>query len=139
LLTENLLVLVVVVLYQEGGAKALDKVLRLPAEYTWMLDRLVTHTADVEMAADSDAEAILRLINGLRAEQHPERWGQFLQAASAIWLELMERAMPNINRAIEAIVTVSAADLQQRGLSGKELGAELESQRLEAVRRSLSC
>ena len=138
-LTESPLVRVVAVLYQAGGAKALEKALRLPNEYIWMLDTIVAHAADIESVSEGDARAALRLITELRAEQQPERWEQFLLASSAIWPELMLRAVPNLSKAIQAIGSVSAVDLQQQGLSGKELGEELKRLRLEAVRSSLSC
>ncbi len=142
-MTPDPLVRVATVLYQavtdQAGARDLEQALRLPADYMRLLDALVAHAADIEASAQGDAEAILRLITALRAEQQPERWGQFLQAASALWPKPMERAAPNLERAMQAIDSVVAADLQQRGLSGKELGDELKRLRLEAVRGTLSC
>jgi tRNA nucleotidyltransferase (CCA-adding enzyme) len=138
-LTESTLVRVAAALFQEGGAKALETSLRLPADYSWMLDALVANSADIGSAANGDAVAILRLITALRAEQNPERWEEFLHSACAIWPELMVRVAPNLSRAIDAIGAISASGLQQKGLSGRELGAELQRLRLEAVRSSLSC
>lgn len=122
-----------------GGAKALDDALRMPADYAKLLDALVSHGSDIEAAAGADAEVILRLITDLRAQQQPDRFEEFLQAASAIWPEPMKHAIPNITRALEAVSSVSGAELQQQGLSGKAVGAELNRLRLEAVRKSLSC
>ncbi len=138
-LTDDPVVRVAAVLYQSGGAKALEEALRLPNEYAWMLGALVAHAADIESAFAGDAQAIVGLISELRAEQQPDRWEQFLQAASAIWPELMVRVVPNLTKAVEALGSVSTAALQQQGLSGKELGDELKHLRLEAVRSSLSC
>lgn len=138
-LSESPLVRVAAVLYQAGGAKAFEKSLRLPREYAWMLDALVAHAANIDSASVADANTILGMITELKAERQPERWGQFLQAASAIWPELMEQATPNLDRAMQAIASLSAVELQQQGLSGKELGIELQRLRLEAVRSSLSC
>jgi tRNA nucleotidyltransferase (CCA-adding enzyme) len=138
-LSESPLVRVAAVLYQAGGAKVFEHSLRLPKEYAWMLDALVAHAANIESASAAGANTILELITELKAEQQPERWGQFLLAASAIWPELMEQAAPNLDRAMRAIASLSAVELQQQGLSGKELGIELQRLRLEAVRSSLSC
>jgi tRNA nucleotidyltransferase (CCA-adding enzyme) len=138
-LSESPLVRVAAVLHQAGGAKVFEHSLRLPKEYAWMLDALVAHAANIESASAAGANTILELITELKAEQQPERWGQFLLAASAIWPELMEQAAPNLDRAMRAIASLSAVELQQQGLSGKELGIELQRLRLEAVRSSLSC
>lgn len=138
-LTDSSLVRVAAALYQAGGAKVFDKSLRLPNEYAWLLDALVAHAADIESAAAAGAETILRLITELRAEQQPSRWEQFLLAASAIWPELMVPLVENLTKAIDAIGSVSVAELQQQGISGKDLGNELQRLRLEAVRSSLSC
>lgn len=121
------------------GAKAMYDALRLPADYAKLLDSLVSHTSDIEAAAEADAGAILRLITDLRAQQQPDRFEEFLQAASAIWPEYTKRSIPNITQALEAISFVSGAELQKQGLSGKALGTELNRLRLEAVLNSLSC
>ncbi len=122
-----------------GGALALEPVLPLPVEYANLLDLLVRHAKDLPRVAAADPESILRLLTELRAEQQPERFSRFQQAAGAIWPELMERAIPHMALAIQAVSSVSAADLQQQGLDGKALGAELKRLRLEAVRNSLAC
>ncbi len=140
-ITKSPVVRVASVLYsfaaEEGGLKALDESLRPPADYARLLSALVSHATDIELAADADAAAILRLITELRAEQHPDRLEEFQQAGCAIWPKKMERLIPNLTRAIEAIGSVSAAALQVSGLDGKELGAELKRLRLDAIRNSL--
>lgn len=139
-LTEASVVRIAAVFYQSvvtGGVASLEAALRLPADYTRLLDALVIHAADIQAAAVADADATLRLITGLRAEQQPDRFAEFLQAASAVWPGPMEHAGPNLKRALEAIGPVSAAALQQQGLSGKGLGAELQRLRLEAIHASL--
>ncbi len=141
-ITKNPVVRIAAVLYQSavamGGSKGLQDVLSLPADYTALLDALVSHAGAMELAADADAEVILNLITGLRADQQPDRFEEFLQAGSAIWPDTMKRAIPNITRASKATGGVSATKLRQQGLDGKELGDELRRLRLEAVRSSLS-
>jgi tRNA nucleotidyltransferase (CCA-adding enzyme) len=122
-----------------GSSEALKNMLRLPADHVKLLDLLMANAADMELAANADPEACLRLISAVRAEQQADRWKQFLQAGSAIRPEQAQRAKPNLSMAMEAVSSVSAADLQQKGMSGKNLGAELYRLRLEAVRSSLSC
>jgi tRNA nucleotidyltransferase (CCA-adding enzyme) len=143
IVTKNPVVLVASVFYHSvaamGGVESLDEVLRLPGNYTRLLDALLTHASHIEAAAEGDADAILTLITDLRAEQQPDRFEEFLQAASAIWPEPTKRSMPNITRALAAIGSISGAELQQQGLSGKALGAELKRLRLQAVHNSLSC
>ena len=138
-LTDSPVVRAVAVLYQADGAKELRQALPLPKEYSWMLDALIGHAAAIEQVSQGDARAVLGLIAELKAEQQLDRWGLFLLAATAIWPELMERVTPKLNSAIGAIAAISTSELQQQGLSGKELGEELKRLRLEAVRSSLSC
>jgi tRNA nucleotidyltransferase (CCA-adding enzyme) len=137
--TESSMVRVIVALYQAGGANELKETLRLPADHAKLLDALAVYAKDVELAASADPESCLKLVTDLRAEQQPKRWEQFLQSAHAIWPEFMLHTEKNLKLAVEAISSVSVADLQQQGLSGKELGNKLQRLRLEAVRSSLSC
>ena len=120
-----------------GGAKTLDKSLRLPADYAKLLDLLVRHADSLELVAAGDAEVILNMLADLRAEQQPQRFKQFQQACFAIWPELMNQAVPNMRLAMDAIGKISATDLQELGFSGKKLGVELKRLRLEAIGNSL--
>jgi tRNA nucleotidyltransferase (CCA-adding enzyme) len=140
-ITGDSVVRVAVALYQaaaDAGTVSLEEALRLPADYTRLLDMLLSQADVIEPVAHADADVILRLITELRAEQQPDRFEQFLQAAIALWPDLMQRAKPNLTQAMEALTTVSASDLQQQGLSGRELGVELKRLRLQAIRSCLS-
>ncbi len=140
--TDSSVVRVAVVLYPTAvgaGVASLEEAIRLPADYTRLLELLISHAAEMEPVAHADADSILSLITELRAEQQPGRFAEFIQAATALWPDLMERAGPNLVRALDAIGSVSAADLKQKGLGGKELGAELQRLRLAEIRAELGC
>ncbi len=142
-ITTNPVVRFAAVMYQAamdcGGSKSLEKALRLPSDYSKLLEQLVRHAGELETIADRDAEAILKLLTELRAEQQPQTFKEFQQACSAIWPELMNRAVPNLGLAMEVISNISAKDVQGLGFSGRELGVELNRLRLEAIIRSLDC
>lgn len=114
-----------------GGAKVLEPVLALPADYAQLLDLLVRHAEQLTLAAAAEPVGILSLLTELRAEQQPQRFDQFRQAGRAIWPELMAQAVPHLKRAMDAISKISATDAP--GLSGKELGLELQRLRLKAI------
>lgn len=120
-----------------GGAKALEQVLPLPGEYAWLLDMLVRYADQLPLVAAGEPEGILNLIIGLRAEQKPERFSRFQQAASAIWPELMQQLVQNMQQALVAISKVSVTEVQDDGFSGNDLGVELNRRRLEAIADSL--
>ncbi len=120
-----------------GGVEDLHDFLPLPTGHSWLLNALQQHARDLEQAAAGDAEALLALLTQLRAQQQPERYAQFLQAANAIWPELMQKAAVNLEQAMQVINSVTAADLQDQGLNGKELGEELTALRLQEIRMAI--
>ncbi|MCP3670411.1 MAG: rhodanese [Gammaproteobacteria bacterium] len=120
-----------------GGVDALAGSLRLPANHARLLDALLRHADGVAAVAAGDAEAMLQLLTQLRAQQQPQRFQEFILACSAIWPGLIDQARPNLDRALRAVNTVSAVDLQGQGLGGKELGEELTRLRLEAIASTL--
>ncbi len=119
------------------GSAALCEALRAPREYGDLLDMVVRYGALFEAAAEGDAGSILQLIGSARAEQQPERFQRFLQAAGALRPEAAVAACSNLEKALRVVVSVSADVLQAEGLTGAELGAELERRRLAAIRSVL--
>ncbi len=120
-----------------GGVDALNNSLPLPVTYARLLDRLVQHSNELAPVAAGDAEAVLRLLTNLRAQQQPQRFQWFIQASSAIWPEPMDQAAPNLDLALQAINAVPAAGLQGQGLGGRKLGEELRILRLAAINTTL--
>jgi tRNA nucleotidyltransferase (CCA-adding enzyme) len=91
-------------------------------------------------AADTQTAAqLLELLNALDAFRRPERFGRFLLVCEAdaragqgvFHGELLQTALA-------AARSVRAADLQQQGLSGKEIGTALQQKRIAAIAASLS-
>jgi tRNA nucleotidyltransferase (CCA-adding enzyme) len=121
-----------------GGVDELTDSIPLPADHVRLLELLLQHAADLKPVAAGDAEIILGLLTRLRASQQPQRFRQFIQACSAIWPELARKAVPKLESSLQAMHTVSAADLQGRGFSGKELGEELAARRLLEIRRVIT-
>ncbi len=121
---------------REGSAVLCDA-LRVPREYGDLLEMLLRHGALFAEAAEGRAESMLQLVRSTRAEQQPERFQRFLLAAGALWPEAAGAAGPNLQKALSAVVSVSADVLQAEGLAGAELGAELERRRLAAIRSLL--
>ena len=120
-----------------GGVDELNDFLPLPAGHAWLLNMLQQHAGDLAPAAAGKAEVILGLLTRLRVLQQPQRYQEFIQACSSIWPELMQKAVPKLDLALQIINTIAAADLQGQGLSGKQLGEELASLRLQEIRRAI--
>jgi tRNA nucleotidyltransferase (CCA-adding enzyme) len=117
-----------------GDAGELCASLRAPREYRDLLELLVQSDGLFKQAAAADAESLLQLLRYSRAQQHPLRFQLLLQAAGALWPEVSAAAGANLDKALDAVAAISAEALQQRGLQGAELGAEMERLQLDAIR-----
>jgi tRNA nucleotidyltransferase (CCA-adding enzyme) len=117
-----------------GDPGGLSESLRAPREYRDLLDLVVRCGALFQGSAEGDAESILQLLRISRAEQHPERFQRFLQAAGALSPELYDAADTNLQKALDAVAPISAEALKGEGLRGGEVGAEMKRLRLAAIR-----
>lgn len=120
-----------------GDPGRLCESLRAPREYRDLLDLVVRCSSLFQGAAEGDAESILQLLRISRAEQQPERFQRFLQAAGALSPELYDAADTNLQKALDAVAPISAEALRGEGLQGAEVGAEMERLRLTAIRELL--
>jgi tRNA nucleotidyltransferase (CCA-adding enzyme) len=120
-----------------GDPGGLCESLRAPREYRDLLELVVQCNGLFRGVAEGDAESILQLLRVSRAEQHPDRFQRFLQAAGALWPELSDAADSNLQKALDAVASISAQALQGEGLRGAELGAEVDRRRLNAIRSLL--
>lgn len=83
-------------------------------------------------AGAGDAVSILQLLDATRALHDHSTLDALLNAADALWPELAgNRAL--LLQARERVVGVTAASLQQQGLSGAELGEMLRRKRIDAL------
>jgi tRNA nucleotidyltransferase (CCA-adding enzyme) len=122
-----------------GGADPLElcESLRAPREYRELLELVVRCGGLFRGAAQGDAETILQLLRASRAEQRPDRFQRLLLVAGALAPEIIVTADANLQKAMDAVASVSAEALKGQGLQGAELGAEMERLRLEAIRDQL--
>ena len=91
-------------------------------------------------AADSlNATQLLKLLTALDAFRRPERLGQLLLVCAAdARASQHDFKGEQLQQALAAARSVRADDLVQQGLSGKEIGAALQQQRIAAIAASLS-
>jgi tRNA nucleotidyltransferase (CCA-adding enzyme) len=93
----------------------------------------------VQIADTLTAAQLLDILNHLDAFRRPERFSRFLLVCEAD-----ARAGPGdfhaeyLQNALTAARSVSASDLAQQGLSGKEIGAALQQQRIAAIASALT-
>ena len=90
-------------------------------------------------AADTlGAAQLLALLNSLDAFRRPERFAQFLLVCKAVTrAKQREYDGTFLQQALAAARSVSATELAQQGLSGKEIGAALQQKRIRAIEESL--
>jgi tRNA nucleotidyltransferase (CCA-adding enzyme) len=120
-----------------GNPGELCESLRAPREYRDLLELVVKCRGLFQGAAEGDAESVLQLLRISRAEQHPDRFHRFLQVAGALSPKQSDAADTNLQKALDAVASISAEALQGQGVSGAELGAEMERLRLAAIRDQL--
>jgi len=119
-----------------GDPLPLAEKLRAPREFLELTGLLVRHGDVFRACAAGDPEILYHLLRELRAQQRPERFADFLQAAAAIWPEAAEAAGRNLRLAAQALASVSAEALQQQGLQGRALGEALQRASVAAIKNS---
>jgi tRNA nucleotidyltransferase (CCA-adding enzyme) len=90
----------------------------------------------LQAATRLSPEAILELLNNADAFRRADRFRELLKvcAADAV-VGQCEFNSDYLLQALAAALSVSADELLQQGLSGKELGQALQQKRIEAIRR----
>jgi tRNA nucleotidyltransferase (CCA-adding enzyme) len=88
----------------------------------------------LQTATGLSAGALLELLNRVDAFRRAERFSDLLLvcAADAVACQC-EFNRDYLQQALAAAKSVSAGDLQQQGLSGKEIGQRLQQRRIEAI------
>jgi tRNA nucleotidyltransferase (CCA-adding enzyme) len=108
------------------------------------LAMLALQQRDRVQAADTlPAAQLLDLLNTADAFRRSDRFSQFLLVCKADAKASTSEDQDNfhgeyLQQALAAAQTVRASDLQQQGLSGKEIGAALQQQRIKAIANALS-
>lgn len=111
---------------------------RVPGDYCELLGLVLRYGQLFRAAADDEAEAILKLLHAIRAQQQPERFTRFEQVCNALWPQLADQACAHLESGRQVVRSVSAARLSETGLQGAELGKELERRQLAALRLMLA-
>jgi tRNA nucleotidyltransferase (CCA-adding enzyme) len=132
--------------HEERGVKLVEQVcrrLRAPKRHSELARAVCLHHTLCHRALELRGKTILKLLNATDALRRPDRFEAFLVACEAdargrSGLENRDYPQANYLRgAREAAQSVSAAQFQDSGLSGKELGAAIDRKRvkvLEALR-----
>jgi tRNA nucleotidyltransferase (CCA-adding enzyme) len=82
---------------------------------------------------------LLDLLNSVDAFRRPGRFGQLLRICEAdARASGHDFSGKQLQQAFTAALSVRANDLAQQGLSGKEIGAALQQQRIKAIADALS-
>lgn len=108
------------------------------------LAMLALQQRDRVQAADTlPAAQLLDLLNTADAFRRSDRFSQFLLVCEADAKASTSEDQDNfhgeyLQQALAAAQTVRASDLQQQGLSGKEIGAALQQRRIAAIDSTLS-
>ena len=98
----------------------------------------VEHRARAQDADKLSAAQLLELLNTLDAFRRGERFSQFLRVCEADAGAAGESFnTARLQQALDAAQAVRAGELQQQGLSGKEIGAALQQKRIEAIEQIL--
>ena len=95
--------------------------------------------ARVQLADTLPAAQLLDLLNSVDAFRRPARFGQLLRVCEAdARASGHDFSGERLQQALTAALSVRANDLAQQGLSGKEIGAALQQQRIKAIADALS-
>ncbi len=120
------------------GLAALCTRHRAPNACRELAEMALQQRSKVLTANRLDASQLLELLTGLDAFRRPDRLEQFL-----VVCEADTRANRHdfhgayLHKALTAALSVRADDLVQQGLSGKEIGAALQQQRIKAIDNTL--
>ena len=89
----------------------------------------------LQTATTLSAEALLALLNSVDAFRRADRFAELLLVCAADAAAGQRKFNSDyLQQALAAAQSVSAGDLQQQGLSGKEIGRALQQQRIEAIK-----
>jgi tRNA nucleotidyltransferase (CCA-adding enzyme) len=123
----------------DGGLEALCERQRVPNACRDLAAMALRHRKQAQTADTLPAAQLLELLNSLDAFRRPERLGQFLLVceadARAAERDFHGKYLP---AALAAAQAVRAGDLQQQGLSGREIGVALQQKRIAAIADALS-
>jgi len=90
----------------------------------------------LQAATRLSAEILLELLNSVDAFRRPERFSELLEVCAADAAAAQcECNSDYLLQALAAARSVSADDLQQQGLNGKEIGKAIQQRRIEAIER----
>jgi len=90
----------------------------------------------LQAATRLSAEALLELLNSVDAFRRPARFSELLEVCAADAAAAQcECNSDYLMRALAAARSVSADDLQQQGLNGKEIGKAIQQRRIGAIER----
>ncbi|MES9857663.1 MAG: multifunctional CCA tRNA nucleotidyl transferase/2'3'-cyclic phosphodiesterase/2'nucleotidase/phosphatase [Sedimenticola sp.] len=117
----------------EGAKQPLMQRLRAERDYSDLLELVLTLVPIYQKLSQADAAGFMQLQQRGRALQQPERFWRAINACEAIQPEQAEKKRQQIELALSAAATVTAAVLQAEGLQGAALGAALTQRRLQAI------
>ncbi|MGB5719039.1 MAG: multifunctional CCA addition/repair protein [Gammaproteobacteria bacterium] len=90
----------------------------------------------LQAATRLSAEVLLELLHSVDAFRRPERFSELLEVCAADAAAAQcECNRDYLLQALAAARSVSADDLQQQGLNGKEIGKAIQQRRIEAIER----
>ena len=112
---------------------------RVPNACRELAGMALQQCGQVKSADSLSAAQLLDLLNSADAFRRPERFGQLLRVCEAdTRASGHDFSGERLQQALAAAQSVSANDLAQQGLSGKEIGAALQQQRIKAIADALS-
>ncbi len=125
--------------FDNGRLEALSERHRVPNACRNLAGMALQHRNQLQAADSLAAIQLLDLLIALDAFRRPERLDQFLLVCEAD-ARANQYAFHGgaLHKALAAARSVRADDLAQQGLSGKEIGAALQQQRIVAIDSALS-
>ena len=125
--------------FDSDGLEALCERHRVPNACRELAGMALQQRNQVQAADSLAAVQLLDLLTALDAFRRPERLDQFLLVCEAD-ARANQHAFHGeyLQKALAAARSVRADDLQQQGLSGKEIGAALHQKRITAIDSTLS-
>jgi len=125
--------------FSRDGLQTLCTRHRVPNACCELAGMALQQRQQVQIADTLTAAQLLDILNSLDAFRRPERFSQFLLVCEADAMAVQCNFNgKHLQQALAAARSVSASDLAQQGLSGKEIGAALQQQRIAAIDSALS-
>ena len=116
-----------------GSVEAFCSGLRAEKECSDLLCMVVHLGSAFAASADAEAKSLLALLEKAKAQQHAERFQNFLLVCEALWPDVAKSALQQLKLALAGMNDIVPNDLLTEGYQGPELGAELTRRRIQAI------